>query len=46
MSRSLWLEQDLAIMPFWDVVWTEVRESMDCLKKVGPGRRVTERIPR
>lgn len=38
--------QDLAIMPFWDIVWTEVWESMDCLKKVGPGRRVTERIPR
>lgn len=28
MSRSLQVEQDLAIVPFWDVVWMEVWESM------------------
>lgn len=36
MSRSLRVEQDLVIMPSWDIVWTEVRGSMDCLKRGGP----------
>lgn len=36
MSRSLWVEQDPVITPSRDVVWTEVRGSMDCLKRGGP----------
>ena len=36
MSRSLWVEQDLVILPSRDAMWTEGWGSRDCLKRGGP----------
>lgn len=36
MNRSLQVEQALVVMPFQDVAWTEVWESVECLKSSGP----------